>query len=256
MTAPAQATKTESAPSCDGQPRAGGLVEFALAGAGTEPGGADRTNALRGRGRRRTTRCGGCRCPSCRSRPASRSARPSRRLGGCPDQRQRCGRTHDGSDETGPEHGARLGQPDRRTPRPQGRQLSEVDASDRSTAGTDRMKRRYARRTRLTHGRARERELTLARVTRFVTVLRTSTSCAMVATCRPSQRTTSPVTSPRPPLRPCERVSNQCHCDGSVGRWNHTEWSRLAPWKRLRSPTSPRSRDGEGAPPATARRRT
>jgi len=52
---------------------------------------------------------------------------------------------------------------------------------------------------------------------------RTSTSWAMVAACSPSARITSPVTNPRPPFRPCERVSNQCHCDGSVGRWNHTE---------------------------------
>ena len=40
---------------------------------------------------------------------------------------------------------------------------------------------------------------------------RRSTSWAIVATCVPSMLSTSPVTKPRPPLRPCERVSNQCH---------------------------------------------
>ena len=61
----------------------------------------------------------------------------------------------------------------------------------------------------------------------------------MVATWTPSWRITSPVTRPRAPDRPWDRVSNQCHSVASVGRWNHTAWSRLAPWKRPRSPMSP-----------------
>jgi hypothetical protein len=125
------------------QPRTGSLVEFALAGAGTEPGGGIER-----------MRCGavivvgGSVAVDAAARAvgiAQRHDPLDRRgsLGRRPDQRQRCGRTHDSSDETGPEHGARLGQPEPLETARTGFTTQRTDASDRSTAGTEaRMKRR------------------------------------------------------------------------------------------------------------------